>query len=522
MFDLVIERGSVFDGAGAPAVVADVGITGDRVIAIGALGGAEARRRLDVSGRLVCPGFIDVHSHSDAYLLIEPSAPSKIHQGVTTEVVGNCGASAAPREGAYRMPSDWRDKPYPASWRTVAEYRRLLEQAQPAVNVALLIGHNALRAAVAGYDDRPLSKDERDCACRLLEQAMEEGGRGLSTGLIYPPGMFASTDELVALASVAGRCNGIYATHMRSEGVRLIEAIDEALAIGRGAGIRVEISHLKTSGRRNWGKLDQAFERIETAQAEGIEVAADRYPYTASNTDLDAVFPAWAQEGGRDALLGRLHDATDRARLRADLARSRTDEEWGAITIGSTWAPGNRRFAGMPLPEVARILRVDPIEAVLRLVEKDELRTGAFFFGMSEENMERILSRPYVMIGSDASIRAPTGPLSEDYPHPRAYGAFARFLRLALDGRATPVEEAIRKMTSLPASHFRLRDRGVLRPDAMADVVVIDPRTVCDFSTYAAPHRLAAGVDCVIVNGTMVVENGRLTGLRSGRFLAAD
>jgi N-acyl-D-aspartate/D-glutamate deacylase len=333
--------------------------------------------------------------------------------------------------------------------------------------------------------------------------------------------LFASTDELVALAAVAGRRDGIYATHMRSEGARLIQAIDEAIAIGRRAGIRVEIAHLKTSGRRNWGKLDQALERIEKARTDGVEVAADRYPYTASSTDLDAVFPAWAQEGGRDAVLGRLRDETDRVKLSRELARSRTDEEWGAITIGSTWARQNRRFTGMPLTEVARILRVDPVEAVLQLIEKDELRTGAFFFGMSEENMERILSQPYVMIGSDASIRAPTGPLSEDYPHPRAYGAFARFLRMALDARAVPIQEAVRKMTSLPASHYRLRDRGVLTPGAMADVVVIHPRTLCDFSTYAAPHRLAAGVEHVVVNGGLVIEAGRLTGRRSGRVLDA-
>ena len=520
MFDLLITGGRVLDGTGAAEVEADIGIRGDRIADIGDLSGATAASVVKAAGRFVCPGFIDVHSHSDAYLLIEPGAASKVFQGVTTEVVGNCGASAAPLFGAYRMPSDWRDKQYPRAWSTVAEYRALLEQARPAVNVALLIGHNTLRAGVSGYENRALRPDELANAERALDQALEEGGIGLSSGLIYGPGMFAPREELVALAGVAARRGGIYTSHMRSEGDGLLEAIDEALAIGRESGARVEISHLKTSGGANWGKLDAALERIERARSGGLAVAADRYPYTASSTDLDVVFPKWAHEGGGAALLARLRDPASRARIRESIAGAERD--WGAVTIGSTAAPGNRRFQGMRLVDAAGVLGMEPADAVLHFAESDQLRTGAFFFGMCERNMERILSLPYVMIGSDASLRAPWGVLSSDYPHPRAYGAFARFLRMSLDGRTVPLPEAVRKMTSLPASHFGFRDRGRLAPGMAADVVVFDPAAVRDASDYGDPHRLAEGFALVVVNGTPVLEGGKLTGKRTGGFLCSS
>jgi N-acyl-D-amino-acid deacylase len=519
MFDLLITGGRVLDGTGAPVVAADIGIRNGRVAEIGNLAVAEAKTVIRADGRYVCPGFIDAHSHSDAYLLIEPTAASKVYQGITTEVVGNCGASAAPILGAYQLPSDWRDKSYPGAWKTVAEYRAFLEQVGPAVNVALLIGHNTLRAGVAGYENRPLRPDELAKVEKALDQAMEEGGIGLSSGLIYGPGMFAPREELVALARVAARRGGIYTSHMRSEGDRLIEAIDEALDIGRQAGIRVEISHLKTSGKANWSRLDAALEKIERAQCDGVVVAADRYPYTASSTDLDVVFPQWSHEGGGKALLARLRDPADRAKIREALVGAGVERDWDRITIGSTAAPENRRFQGMALVDAAKILGLEPVDAVLRFAETDQLRTGAFFFGMNEANMHRILALPYVMIGSDASLRAPWGVLGTDYPHPRAYGAFARFLRMSLDGRTVPLPEAVRKMTSLPASHFGFKDRGRLSPGLAADVIVFDPATVRDTSDYNDPHRLATGFEHVIVNGAPVLRDGKSTGNRSGRFL---
>jgi len=519
MLDVKIEGGTIFDGGGGESVRADVGVRGDRIAAVGPLAAAPARRTIRAAGRAVAPGFVDVHSHSDAYLLIEPAAPSKLYQGVTTEIVGNCGASAAPLRGDYRMPSDWSDKEYPAAWRSVAEYRALLEAVRPAPNVALLIGHNTLRAGIMGYGNRPASPAEAAAMAAALERALEEGGIGLSSGLIYAPGLFAGREELIALAAVAARHGGIYASHMRNEASGLLAAVDEALAIGRAAGIRVQISHLKAAGRANWGLLDGALARLREARDRGEPVAVDRYPYLAGATDLDVVFPDWAAEGGREAVLARLGDRAVRARLYRDLCASRPAEEWAAVTIGSTTHPDNARFRGMRLTDVAERLGVDPAEAILRLVERDRATTGAFFAGLSEENMLRVLAEPYAMIGSDASLRAPTGPLSRDHPHPRAYGAFARVLRMARDGRPVHLAEAIRKMTALPAAHFRLRDRGRIREGAYADVVVFDPDAVRDEATYGDPHRLAAGMEWVLVNGTVTLAAGCLTGDRAGRFL---
>jgi N-acyl-D-amino-acid deacylase len=517
--DLKITGGEVADGTGAPLKRADVGIRGGVIAEIGDLSLAPAKRVFEAAGRLVCPGFIDSHSHSDSYLMLEPSAPSKIYQGVTTEVMGNCGASAAPLLGQSRLPSDWENKPYPGRWKTVAEYRALLESVRPAVNAVLLAGHGKLRSAVMGYEARPARADEIREMARLLDQAMEEGAAGLSSGLIYAPGLYAEPGEVAALAAVAARRNGIYTTHMRSEGPRLLEAIEEVLDVARASGVRVCVSHLKTSGRGNWHLLEPALEKLNAARAAGLSVAADRYPYIASNTDLDVILPAWAAGDGREAVLARLADPVTRARLRAELLESRPEHYWGTIVIGSTAHPDHAGLQGKPLDEVATLLELEPVDAALRLIEKDDLRTSAFFFGMSEENMWRILALPWVMIGSDASLRSPTGLLSRDFPHPRAYGTFPRFLRAALDGKTVSPVEAIRKMTSLPAAHFRLTGRGVLRAGAAADVLVVDQQRVHETSTFAAPHALAEGVDLVVVNGVVTLEAGVLSGQRAGKFL---
>ena len=519
MLDIKISGGQVLDGTGAPPAVADVGVVGDQIRDIGDLAKAEAKVTISATGKYVCPGFIDAHSHSDTYLLIEPSAYSKIHQGITTEVVGNCGASAAPLVGDYHMPSDWRDKTYPGEWHTVAEYRALLEKVKPAPNVVLLIGHNTLRTSIIGYENRPLTESEMSSMSRLLDQSLDEGGRGLSTGLLYAPGRFAPMEELIELARVAARRGGIYTSHMRSEGKALIDAIQETIAIGKAAGIRTQISHLKTSGQDNWHLVDGALELIRAARKSGLEVAADRYPYTSACTELDVIFPAWAAEGGPEATLNRLRSASDRQRLREDLLKSRSEDYWRTIVIGSTADPGNLRFRGMKLTDVAKELKMEPVDAVLHFADTDQLKTSAFFFGMSEDNMLKILAEPYVMLGTDASLRAPTGQLSRDYPHPRAYGSFPRFLRLSLDGKTVPLPEAIRKMTSLPASQFGLKGRGVAAIGAKADIVIFDPVAVQDMATYSAPHQAAKGIDCVIINGIVTLEEGRVTGQRNGRFL---
>ncbi len=537
MFDLIIRQASILDGTGAEAFTADVGIQGDTITAIGDLSAATSRDILDLAssssdpGRrhsafrfphsdfLLAPGFIDTHTHSDTYLLIEPSAPSKVFQGITTEVCGNCGASGAPISDISQLPSDWADKKYPGTWHSVAEYRALFEQAQPAVNAALLIGHNTLRRNIVGYENRPATPDEMRRMLQLAEESMEAGGRGLTTGLVYAPGMYAPREEIVALASVAGRHGGIYASHMRSEGAQLLEAIDETIEIGEAAGARIQVSHLKTAGRANWDKIEAALERIQLARDRGLPVMADRYPYTAGATDLDVVFPAWFAEGGRDVILKRLADPAQRSRLRTELLDSRPAEEWGGVTVGSTTHPDNLRFRGMSLLEVAEALDGDPVDAILHLCETDQLTTGAFFSGMSEANMFRILAQPYVMLGSDASLRATAGPLSHDYPHPRAYGSFPRFLRWALDGKTVPLPEAIRKMTSLPASQFGLNDRGMVAEGKKADLVVLDPAQVQDLAAYGNPHQLSKGIIHLIVNGIPTIRDGHLTNHHAGRIV---
>lgn len=513
--DLKIVNGRVFDGSGGDEIRADIGIRGDIIVEIGNLAEAPAGRILDAAGGLVCPGFIDAHSHSDTYLLIEPSAASKLHQGITTEICGNCGASAAPLLGDYRLPADWLEKTYSAAWRSVAEYRQRLAEVRPAVNVALLVGHNTLHAGICGYAPRGADSAELVRMVEALEQALEEGAIGLSTGLAYPPGSAVPRDELVALARVAARYGGVYTTHMRSESAGLLEAIDEAIDIAARSGVRLQLSHLKASGAANWNLLDVALAKVRAAQVR-LALGADRYPYTASCTDLDILLPQWATYGGRDAILGRLRDRATRRRLRDELMQHPADY-WENVMIGST---RRAAFRGRMLCEVARTLGTTEVEALLELIEADELATGGIFFSMSEANLQRVLAEPYVSIGSDASLRAPQGPLAEDHPHPRAYGSHTRFLRAALDGETVSLSEAIRKMTALPAEQFGLKRRGLLRSGYAADIAVFDPAAVRENSTYAEPHRLSAGTRWVVVNGIESLSEGGQTTGRAGRFLA--
>ncbi len=519
MFDLILANGLIVDGSGAAPRKGDVGIIGETIGDTGDLAGAAARTHIDATDKIVCPGFIDAHSHGDVHMLIEPSAPSKAFQGVTTDVVGNCGASAAPITDSMRMESHWADLDFPGTWRTVGEYRTLLETVKPLPNVVFLVGHNTVRRHAGVYDNRPPTVEEMTCMSRRVEQAMNDGARGLSTGLIYPPGRFSNTDEIVALARVAAQHGGVYCSHMRHEGAGLLDAIAETLAVGEAAEIPVEISHLKTSGKGNWGRIDAALEAVETARAKGRPVHADRYPYIASHTSLTVVFPDWALEGTMETRRACLSNPGQRARLREDLLENAGERDWGAITVGSTHHPDNRRFQGRLLIDVAAMLGLDPVDAMLHLAETDAMRTSAFFAGMCENNMVRILAQPWVMIGSDASIRAPWGPLSEDHPHPRTYGTFVRFLRMALDGKTVPLPEAVRKMTALPAEKFGLSDRGLIAKGKKGDLAVIDPEQVRDLSTFAAPHQLAQGVVALAINGELAIANGELTGRRSGRFL---
>ncbi len=520
MLSLKIINGTLLDGTGSAAKQTDIGITDDSITEIGDLSQAEAQETIDATGSIVCPGFIDVHTHSDTYLLIEPTAPSKLHQGITTEICGNCGASAAPVSSFEHLPSDWADKEYTATWSSMAEYRGLLEKQGIGVNAAILVGHNTLRRSIVGYDNRPASSDEFSLMKRQLEESLEAGALGLSTGLVYAPGMFAPREEIVELARIVARYEGLYGSHMRSEGDALLEAMDEAMSIGREAGTRVQVSHLKVSGRTNWHKIDDALAKMRNAIDRGEPVASDRYPYTAGGTDLDVVFPDWAAAGGRAAVLARLNDSTTCDRLRSELIDSRDREDWSGVLVGSTTHPDNLRFRGETIPAVAEALDLPhPVDAILVLCRNDELKTGAFFAGMSEDNMRRILQEPYVMLGSDASLRSLTGPLSHDYPHPRAYGSMPKFLRMVMDESLVPLPEAIRKMTSLPATHFNIKNRGTVAQGYKADITIFDPDRLQDHASYAAPHALSSGITHVLVNGTQTLKDSQATGCLPGTFV---
>ncbi|MCA1809329.1 MAG: amidohydrolase family protein [Kiritimatiellia bacterium] len=517
MLDWKIIGGTIIDGSGRAPQRADLGIRGDRIAGLGDLADTPAQHSWDATGCHVCPGFIDAHSHSDTYLLLEPSACSKLYQGITTEILGNCGASAAPLRKLSDLPSDWAAFDYPCSWLGFPDYVECLRQARPAVNAVLLVGHGNLRKTVIGHAPRPAEPAEINRMCALLTECLQAGARGMSTGLIYAPGRYAQPGEIMALGRVLAAHDAIYTSHMRNEGAQVLDAIEETLAVGRISGVRLQISHLKISGRANWPLLDRALAMIRETRATGLQVAADRYPYTAGCTELDVILPDWAAGGGRTAVLRRLLDPGERERIIRELRAERSSGEWGSIIIGST---ARRAFRGRPLAAVAAELELDPVAAALQLITEDQLNTGAFFPGMSETNMWRILAEPYVMLGTDASLRAPQGPLGGDHPHPRAYGAFPRFLRAALRGGTVPLVEAVRKMTALPAEHFRLRDRGRLVTGAMADVTVFDPAAIDDPADYANPHQPARGMRLVLVNGRVALDANGLTAERPGRVLA--
>ena len=517
----VIRGGLIVDGTGKAGFVGDVVVEGDRIVDV-VTGGCAARDAdvIDAAGCLVTPGFIDAHTHSDAYLVIEPDAPSKISQGITTEINGQCGGSVAPRYGEARLSSDWAavlgDR---LTWRSLAEYREVLAAAKPAVNTVQFVGHNTLRSSVVGYCGRPSTADELRAMERLLERSLDEGGWGLTTGLIYQPGKYSTPEEVVALARVASMKGGYYATHMRSEGDRITEAIDEVLALVRATGIRAEISHLKTSGPKNWHKIDEVLEKIGSAVDAGLLLGSDRYPYCAAGTDLDVVLPDWAQEGAAKAEMERLGDPETRARIAAEIDAS--DRDWATVMVGGTWSEENKRYSGKTVAEIIKASGATPGSLVCDLLDRDGCKTGAFFFGMSEDNLAKIYSMPWIVPGSDASLRAPWGPLGKDHPHPRAYATMPEFYR-RVRALGFSREETVARMTSVPARRFEIRGRGVIERGAFADVVVWKEEEFRARATYLNPHQFTTGVVCAMVNGHVPYRGGAFTGDRGGRFLERD
>lgn len=513
---LLLKGGAVYDGTGAGPFQADIGIRGDTIAFVGK--GAGGERVIDLGGLSLCPGFIDTHGHSDFAVFTDNSHEGKVLQGVTTEINGNCGLSAAPLLGEALKQREKDLEGVDGRWAGFREYFGLIEKRGLMVNLATLAGHGNIRASVMGYGDRRPGARDMEGMKGLLREAIEAGALGLSTGLIYPPGIYAETAELIELAR-HGRTvypeGFIYASHMRSEGRKLIESVEEAIAIGREAGVRVHISHIKTAGKDNWHKIDRAIALIEEARKEGLSVTCDRYPYTAASTDLDSVLPAWVFEGGAGEELKRLKDPEARGRIKEELMREHPDTEyWERVSISTVSTEGNRWMEGRSIGEVAGRMGMDPVDALFSVLLDEGLRVDAVMHSMSEENLKRFLSLPYVMIGSDSTAR----PLSSrGKPHPRGFGTFPRFL-----GRyAGDLGKAISKMTMLPARTFGLRGRGELREGFFADIVVFDPARVMDRATYEEPFQRPEGVHYVIVNGVPVLSEGRPTLMKPGRVLAS-
>ncbi|MCS7373634.1 MAG: D-aminoacylase [archaeon GB-1845-036] len=524
-YDVIILNGKIYDGTGNPWFYADIGILNGKIETIGKLKNSNGKYIIDALGLAVSPGFIDIHSHSDFTLLVDPRGLSKIHQGVTTEIVGNCGSSAAPMNDFLR---DYREKYLKPmfngllelDWNRMREYFVKLEEKGIALNVASHVGHGTVRSCVMGYDQRKPTGRELDEMKELVAEAMEDGAVGMSTGLIYPPSCYAETEELIELAKVVAEFNGIYASHIRGEGETLLEAVREAIMIGEKASLPVEISHFKASGKENWGKVHEAAKLIEEARMRGVDVTADQYPYIASSTGLSALLPRWAHEGGAEKLLERLKNPDDKRRMEEYMKRyvKRDPEYWSRIVISS--AKKNPQFEGKTVKEISEILGKDPVETVFHLLIEEETMVQMVSFGMCEEDVEYVMKLPWVMVGSDGLAVSPEGVLGKGKPHPRYYGTFPRVLGIYVRERnILRLSEAIRKMTYLPAWRLGFRDRGIIREGAWADIVIFNPEKIIDAATFMDPHKFARGINYVLVNGKIVIDKGKYTGELPGKVL---
>ncbi len=531
MLDLIIRNGTVIDGSGAPGVRADVGVGDGHVLVIGDLSGMIAAREIDATGHCVSPGFIDIHTHSDQSTLVNPRMESKVRQGVTTEIGGLCGLSLAPlgtadTPAAARVTHDVAKIGMHRTWLTLSDLYARVEQTGLACNYASFVGHGVIRAAVMGYDDRPPTDDERAGMQRLLRQSMADGALGLSTGLIYPPGIFAQTAEITELCSVLHETNGLYTSHIRNEGNMLHEAVNEFVTVCRDAGVRGQMSHHKADGKANWGKVHGSLQQLDDARSAGVDVMCDQYPYTAYSTGLAMVLPPWTLDGDRAATLRRLDDSAARDRIRADIATGLPG--WENMAVESGWenmvvtgAPHMAECAGKSLAEIANARGSDEVDATCALLIAHQMDVSIVGHSMDEGDVETVMRWPLTSIGSDGSALAPYGPLSTGTPHPRSYGTFPRVLGRYVRERGTlKREEAIHKMTGLPAARLNLSQRGLLRTGYWADIAVWDAATVADTATYTAPHQYPVGITTVIVNGMVVInERGEQSGILPGRVL---
>jgi N-acyl-D-amino-acid deacylase len=523
-FDIVITGGTLLDGTGAESRLADIGIRDGKITAVGTLTDATAARIVDARSFIVSPGFIDIHSHLDTSLFTAPRAESKIHQGVTTTVTGNCGGSAAPIGGpemAKTLAEFKDDFGFDCPYRDMDGFFTFLKSQGTAINLLSLVGLGDVRAKIVGMDNRPATKDEIASMQRETALAIEQGCFGASTGLEYTPGSFASTEELIEVMKGVPEKHRLYATHMRNEDNRVLEAIEEAIAIARGSGARLQVSHLKAQNRANWPKQAAAIALLERGIADGMEIHTDRYPYVAYSTTLAALFPLWSRDGGTDKFLGRLKETTDRNRIRAEvLGKVDGLGSWESIMISSVSKPGNKQYQGRTVQQITDVSHADPFDFVANLMLDENGGVGMVGFGMDEPGTELVLQWKNTMVCSDAGAFSPWGHGSRSNPHPRGYGSFPRAIAHYQRTRnITTLPDMIRKMTSLPASKLGLTDRGIIAPGNAADIVVFDYQTLQDKSTFIQPHQFPEGMPFVIVNGSIVVDNGVNTGALAGSVI---
>ncbi|MCI0350643.1 MAG: D-aminoacylase, partial [Acidobacteriales bacterium] len=522
-YDVLIRNGRVVDGSGNPWIYADVGILGDRIVFVGrAREGVNARRTIDASGLVVAPGFIDMLGQSEMNLLIDKQAVSKITQGITTEITGEGGSIAPQNERTIAEQKGFLDHyKLTIDWTTLDGYFRRLEKQGSALNLGTYVGAGQVRKMVIGHANRRANAAELRQMQEMVDDAMSEGAMGISSSLIYAPDNYASTEELIALAKTAAAKGGIYATHMRNEGDREMEALEETFRIGREAGIPVEIFHLKVAGRQNWGKMRPVVEAIEKARLSGLDVNADQYPYVASATSLGATIPAKYHEGGVDAFVARLKDPAQRAAIRKELEAPPTDTTenmWrgsggpaGILVIG-VLNPEFKKYEGKTVAQIAEMEKKDPFDALLDLVIADHDNTGAVYFVMNEDDIKLAMQRPWLSVNTDFGAVNPIGPLGEQKAHPRAYGSFTRILgKYVRDEGVLRLEDAIRKFTSLPAQRMKLYNRGLIHPDYFADITVFNPQTVRDVATFEDPNHTSQGIEYVLVNGVIEIDRGRIS-----------
>jgi N-acyl-D-amino-acid deacylase len=525
-YDVVIRGGTVYDGSGWPAFTADVALREDTIAAVGSLGDDSGRTEIDAAGLAVAPGFINMLSWATESLIADGRSQSDIRQGVTLEVFGE-GVSLGPLTPEMKKTHRERqgDITYDITWTTLDEGLRALVERGISPNVASFVGATTLREHTLGHVDRRPTPDELDSMRALMQQAMEDGALGVGSSLIYAPACFADTDELIALAEVAAAYGGMYISHIRNEGAQLLEAIDELLTISRRSGAPAEIWHLKASGPANWHKLDAAIERVEMARAEGLRITADMYTYSASSTGLDATMPGWVQEGGHRAWVERLQDPSVRARLRHELSRTGAEQHNEFLGAEKILLIGFRTEAlkpltGHSLADVAAMRGTSPEDTIMDLIVEDDSRVACVFFTMSEDNVRKAVGTPWVSFCSDSQSLAPEGVFLKNSTHPRAYGAFARLLgKYVRDERVLPLEEAVRRLSALPAENLGLDRRGRLMRGQFADVVVFDPNAIQDHATFDRPHQYASGVKHVFVNGVQVLDDGEHTDARPGRVV---